>query len=138
MTWSDISINPRSRALRQFAGAWLVFFVAVGTYRYLKLGQHQAGPVLGGIGIVIGGLGLLKPAAVRWLFVVCMVVVFPMGWLVSNLMLALMFYGIITPIGLLFRIKGRDLLCRKPAPDRPSFWTLKQTPRDMRSYFRQY
>jgi hypothetical protein len=138
MTWADISTNPRSRALRQFAGAWLVFFLAVGTYRYLKHGQHQTGLALGAIGIVIGGLGLLKPAAVRWLFVVCMVLAFPIGWVVSNLILALMFYGIVTPIGLFFRMKGRDLLCRKPAPGKSSFWAPKQTPRDMRSYFRQY
>jgi saxitoxin biosynthesis operon SxtJ-like protein len=138
MTWSDISCNPRSKALRQFAGGWLIVFLALGANRYLKHGQHQAGLVLGATGVVIGGLGLLKPSAVRWLFVVCMVLAFPIGWLVSNLMLALMFYGIITPIGLLFRMKGRDLLCRKPAAGRPSFWSPKQTPRDIRSYFRQY
>ena len=137
MTWSDISINPRSRALRQFAGAWLAAYIILGVDLY-RLGEHRAGLALGAMGIVVGGLGLLKPAAVRLLFVVCMVLAFPMGWLISNLMLALMFYGIITPIGLLFRIKGRDLLCRKPAPGQPSFWTPKQTPRDMRSYFRQY
>jgi len=53
-------------------------------------------------------------------------------------MLALMFYGIITPLALLFRIRGRDLLARKPAPNRPTFWTPKQTPEDMGAYFRQY
>ena len=138
MTWSEISFNPRSRTLRQFAGAWLVGFVGLGADLYHKHGEHRAGLALGAMGIVIGGLGLLKPAAVRLLFVVCMVLAFPMGWLLSNLMLALMFYGIITPIALVFRIKGRDLLHRKPAPGRASFWIPKQTPRDMRSYFRQY
>ncbi|MEY2430271.1 MAG: hypothetical protein QOJ40_3156 [Verrucomicrobiota bacterium] len=138
MTWSDISFNPRPRLLRQFAGAWFIFFVALGVNRYLRHGQHQAGLALAAMGIVIGSMGLLKPAAVKWPFVVCTVLAFPIGWLISNLVLALMFYGIITPIALLFRIKGRDLLCRKPPVDRPSFWTTKQTPRDMRSYFRQY
>src|SRR5437773_2493894 len=122
MTWSDISSNPRARTLRQFAGVWLIFFVGFGVKLYMKHGQHQAGLTLGAIGIVIGGLGLLKPSAVRLLFVVCMVLAFPVGWLVSNLLLALMFYGIITPLGLLFRLKGRDLLCRKPDPGRTSFW----------------
>jgi hypothetical protein len=53
-------------------------------------------------------------------------------------MLALMFYGIITPIALFFRITGRDALSRRPAPSRASFWNPKRTPADMRSYFRQY
>lgn len=138
MTRSEISFNPRSRTLRQFAGGWLVVFVVLGANRYFKHGQHPAGLALAVMGIVIGGLGLLKPVMVRWLFVVCTVAAFPIGWLVSNLMLALMFYGIITPIALVFRIKGRDLLHRKPAPGRASFWIPKRTPRDMRSYFRQY
>jgi hypothetical protein len=124
--------------LRQFAGFWLIVLVGLGANLYQKHGAHRAGLALSAIGIVIGGIGLLKPAAVRLLFVVCMVLAFPMGWLISNLMLALMFYGIITPIALLFRIKGRDLLCRKRPADRPGFWTTKQTSRDMRSYFRQY
>src|ERR1700716_3972044 len=99
MTWSDISRNPPARTLRQFAGLWLVFLVGLGANLYQKHGEHRAGLTLGAMGIVIGGLGLLKPAAVRLLFVVCMVLAFPIGWLISNLMLALMFYGIITPIG---------------------------------------
>jgi hypothetical protein len=138
MTWSDISFNPRPRVLRQFASACLIFCVALGMNRYLRHGQHQAGLALAAIGIVIGGLGAVKPAAVRWPFVVCTLLAFPIGWLISNLVLALMFYGIITPLALLFRIKGRDLLCRKRPADRPGFWTTKQTSRDMRSYFRQY
>src|SRR5438552_18528592 len=106
MTWSDISFNPRPKVLRQFAGAWLIFFVALGMNRYFKHGQHQAGLALAAMGIVIGGMGLLKPAALKWVFVVCTVLAFPIGWLISNLTLALMFYGIITPIALSFRIRG--------------------------------
>ena len=53
-------------------------------------------------------------------------------------MLALMFYLLLTPIALIFRLQGRDLLARKSAPNRSTFWTAKQTPQDVRSYFRQY
>ena len=67
-----------------------------------------------------------------------MVLAFPIGWVVSQVMLLLMFYLIITPVSLFFRIQGRDALARKPAPNRASFWQPKQTPEDVRSYFRQY
>jgi hypothetical protein len=53
-------------------------------------------------------------------------------------MLAVMYYGIITPLAVWFRLRGRDLLARKPAPNRASFWAPKHTPSDMRAYFRQY
>jgi hypothetical protein len=138
MKWSDLPLKPTDRVLRQFAAAWLIFFLAVGGVRYFVRGQHQLGIVVGVMAVVVGLTGLIWPAAVRWLFVGATVLAFPIGWVVSQIMLALMFYGIITPLAVLFRIQGRDLLARRPAPDRPTFWTPKQTPEDMGSYFRQY
>src|SRR5262245_26372916 len=138
MTWSDLPTNPAPKVLRQFSAVWLVFFLAIGARQYFARGNHQIGAALGALAVVIGGLGLLKPAAVRWIFVSWMVLAFPIGWVISQVMLALMFYGLITPIALLFRLRGRDLLSRKPAPERSSFWTVKPTPQDVRSYFRQY
>ena len=138
MRWSALPLKPTSRVLRQFAAAWLVFFLAVGVYRYLVRGQHQVGITFGVMAVVVGLTGLIRPAAVRWLFVGATVVAFPIGWVVSQFMLAAMFYGILTPLAVLFRIRGRDLLALRPAPNRPTFWTPKQTPEDVGSYFRQY
>jgi hypothetical protein len=138
MIWSSISTKPSAKILRQFSGAWLVFFLALGGRQYFGRGHHQTGLILGVLAVVIGGLGLLKPAAVRWLFVGCMVLAFPMGWVISHLMLALMFYGILTPIAIFFRLRGRDALSRKPDPGRATFWAPKPMPQDVRSYLRQY
>ena len=41
-----------------------------------------------------------------------MVLAFPIGWTVSQVILLLMFYGLFTPIGLVFRLIGRDPLQR--------------------------
>jgi hypothetical protein len=138
MKWSDLPLKPTARMLRQFAAAWLIFFLAVGMYRYVARGQHQVGIAVGLMAVVVGVTGLIRPAAVRWLFVAATVLAFPIGWVVSQVMLAIMFYGIITPLALLFRIQGRDLLARKRAPNSPTFWTPKQTPEEMGTYFRQY
>jgi len=91
-----------------------------------------------GLALVIGLLGLIKPAAVRWLFVGWMVVAFPIGWLISLLMLLLVFYGIITPVALFFRLRGRDLLRRKSSLPGATYWLPKDMPHDVRSYFQQY
>ena len=138
MSWSGLPLRPTPRALRQFAGAWLVFFLAFGAHQYLVRKHPSAGLVLMALAMVIGLLGLIKPSAVRWLFVGWMVLAFPIGWAISLLMLLLMFYCIITPVALLFRIRGRDLLCRKHVPARATFWLPKHMPQDVRSYFRQY
>ena|SRR2546429_9635208 len=137
MTWSDIPLRPTHKTLKQFAAGCLVIFPAVAAFQYFKLGHHLLGIIFVAIGLTIGPLGLIKPAAIRWFFVIWMVLAFPIGWLVSQLMLALLFYLILTPVALLFRLRGRDLLARKK-PISASFWLPKQSPEDVRSYFRQY
>jgi hypothetical protein len=138
MKWSDIPWNPSAKSLRQFAGAWLVFLGATGAHQWLARGHERRGQALIAVALVIGLPGLVKPVAVRWLFVAALVLTFPIGWAVSQLMLAVMFYLVITPVAVFFRLRGRDPLARKPAPDRASFWTEKSLPHDVRSYFRQH
>jgi hypothetical protein len=67
-----------------------------------------------------------------------MVLAFPIGWTVSRLVLAAVFYGLFTPIGLVFRLMGRDPLARRPPHDVVSYWTEKPDRADVRRYFRQF
>jgi hypothetical protein len=138
MTWSDIPFKPTTKALRQFAAAWLIFFLAFGAHQYLVRHHPGVGLALMSMAVVIGLLGLVKPSAVRWIFIGWTVLAFPIGWVISALMLLLMFYGILTPVAMFFRMQGRDLLRRKRAPEGTTFWVPKESPQDVRSYFRQY
>jgi len=138
MTFSDLPRNPSAKTLRQFAAAWLVLFLAFGAHQYFGKDHQRTGIVLSALAVVIGCAGLLKPAAVRWIFVGWMVLAFPIGWLVSQILLIMLFYLVLTPVAMLFRWRGRDLLARKPSVGRSSFWLPKQTPEDVRSYLRQY
>ncbi len=138
MTWADIPKNPAPKALRQFAAAWLVFFLAFAAHQYFRRAHHGIGVILAIAAILIGSIGLLRPMAVRWIFVGWMVAAFPIGWLISQIMLLLMFYGIITPVSLLLRLRGRDSLYLRRLQNRSTFWLPKQTPTDVRSYLRQY
>jgi len=138
MKWSDVPFQPNEKILRQFAVGWLVFFLSFGAHQYLARGHHQVGLAVGLMAVLVGGLGLVRPAVLRWLFVSWMVLAFPIGWFISQLMLLMMFYIIITPVALLFRFRGRDLLSLRATRCRASFWRPKETPRDVQSYFRQY
>jgi hypothetical protein len=138
MKWSDIQFKPPANIVRQFAGGWLVFIGALGAHQWLARGHERVGQMMIAAALVIGLLGLIKPAAIRWLFVAAMVVAFPIGWVVSHLLLAIMFYLVLTPVALFFRLRGRDLLHRKRSPGQASFWKEKITPQEARSYFLQY
>jgi hypothetical protein len=67
-----------------------------------------------------------------------MVLAFPIGWTISQVVLALLFYGLFAPIGLVFRLIGRDPLHRARQPGKESYWTAKATPSDLRRYLKQF
>ena len=138
MRWSDVPTNPSPRVLRQFAVLWLICFPALGASQYFWHGRPVLGLTLAGIGMVLGVPGIIRPAWLRWVFVAAMVVTFPLGWLISLTVLAALYFLVLTPVALFFRLRGRDLLGRKPAPEQTTFWEPKRTPLDLRSYFRQY
>src|SRR3954454_20090146 len=109
MKWTDLPLKPTDRVLRQFAVAWLIFFLALAARQYFAHHHHTAGIIVGAVSL-IGIVGLIKPAAVRWLFVGATVAAFPIGWVVTHVVLAAMFYLVLTPMAVWFRLRGRDEL----------------------------
>ena len=113
------------------------FFGALASWQWFIRGDQTPALVLGGVGVVIGLLGLVRPEAIRPLFAGLMVLTFPIGWVVSHVLLAVLFYGVFTPVGAVFRLIGRDALSVRPHDDRDTYWMRKPTAPDMRSYLRQ-
>jgi hypothetical protein len=67
-----------------------------------------------------------------------MVLAFPIGWTISQLIVALLYYGLFTPIGIVFRLIGRDPLHRTHRPGIPTYWSPKMTATDPKRYFQQF
>jgi saxitoxin biosynthesis operon SxtJ-like protein len=138
MRWSDIPLSPSARTLRQFAGLWIVFFAALAAWQGFGREKTSLGWVLLALALTVGPIGLIRPQLLRWLYVGWMIAVFPIGWVVSRVMLAVLFYGVFTPLGLAMRLAGRDVLqLRRPA-GRTTYWVPKPAATDLRSYFRQF
>jgi hypothetical protein len=137
MRWSDIPRNPESRTLRQFAALCLVVFGGLACLEYFHE-RPVAAAVLAALAMALGPLGLVRPRAVRGVFVGWMMLAFPIGWIVSHVVLAFVYYGVFTPVGWFQRRLGRDaLLLRRPRSGETCFRTRPQ-PADVRRYFRQY
>jgi len=134
----DLNLNPSSRVLRQFAAAWLIVFVALALNQWLLRANTRAAIVLALTAMAVGVAGLVRPHSVRWIFVAATVAAFPVGWVVSQLMLLVLFAAVITPVALLFKLRGRDRLSRQRPHARESYWKPKVTTRDVRRYLRQY
>jgi hypothetical protein len=137
MKWFNLPLKPTPRALRQFAATWLGFFLAVAAQQMFVRGRTAVAGVLGAVAM-IGLVGLLKPPAVRWLFVSATIAAFPIGWTVAQLVLAVMFYAVLTPVALVFRWRGRDELKLRPRPEQASFWITRCPEQNVRRYLKPF
>ena len=137
MNWSDLPLKPTPRVLRQFAAAWTVVFLALGLHQALVRGHPATGLVFSAVSVV-GLVGLFRPASLRWLFVGATIAAFPVGWLVTWLVLAIMFYLVLTPVALVFRWRGRDALQLRRKSEGASFWTTRSDLPDAGRYLKQF
>jgi hypothetical protein len=136
MQWSDVRRPVPPRQLRQFAGLFLAIFGMIAAWRWID-GDRDAWTVaLGALAAVVGITGLAHPPAVRPVFTAWMAAAFPIGWTVARVVLAAVFFVVITPIALVFRLAGRDAL-RLGRPDAGTCWAPKARPSTLREYFRQ-
>ncbi len=77
---------------------------------------------------------LLRPVYIAW-----MVFAFALGWVNTRLLLGLFFYLIMTPVALILRLAGKDLLDRRPDRAVKSYWIPRErTPLDRSRYERLF
>jgi hypothetical protein len=138
MQWSSINFRPDTRTLRQFAGLWILFLGGIAAWQGWMHERTTVAITLAILAVVVGVSGLLVPQLIRPVFVGCMVLTFPIGWVMARILLAVLYYVIFTPLGQLFRLCGRDVLYLRPQTERETFWMAKPVVTDMRRYFRQF
>lgn len=127
---------PGPKQLRQFAGFSLLTFLVLGLVVWHTAHSVLAASVLWGIGGLVALVGLPFPRAIRPFYALLIGLTVPIGWVISNLLLRVIFYGIFTPLGLIFRVFGRDALLLK-RPSGETFWRPYPRPKDVASYYRQ-
>jgi hypothetical protein len=131
-----IQWNPSDRQLRQFGLAALVAMPILGWV--WTAGAATAVLWSAAAGLAVAALGLLRPRGLRPLFIGLSLAAFPIGMLVNELCLGLLFFCVFLPAGLLFRLMGRDSLERRFDPKAASYWQPKKQPTDAAGYFRRW
>ena len=130
------SSSVTTKALRQFAALCLVVFGSMAWVGFVR-GKLVAPILFSVLAVALGPLGLIRPEAVRPVYTGWMKLVHPIGFVISQLVLALLFYGLFTPVALLFRLIGRDALSLRRDADVRTYWKPKPPASDMKSYFRK-
>jgi hypothetical protein len=83
-------------------------------------------------------LGTVWPRSMEFVYRPLEIVTWPVRWLVSYVVLGAIYYGLITPLALWFRLRGRDVLGRGFDRQRASYWQPRPGSPEPASYFRQF
>jgi hypothetical protein len=143
-----IEWKPEARTLRLFGvgsglilallGAWVFFRQSIFMISLSEPMAHHVGVGLWIAGVVFFLAGMVW-AKVLWpIYIGMNVVAFPIGMVVSHVILFVVFYFIFTPIGLFFRLIGRDAMHRTFDPAATTYWTDHEPHPPARRYFRQF
>ena len=138
MKLPEIVADPSPKMLRQFAAICLVFFPALAAVNAVTGGSSLLTAVLAVVGVVVGVAGVLRPSLVRPVFVGWTLAVYPIGWVISRVTLAVCYYLVLTPVALAFRLIGRDALRRRLEPGTESYWRPKPGAKSPADYLRQF
>ena len=139
MSHFRVNRSPTPRDLRWF-GLLLPLFVAlVGAIARWQFGAQAAAVGIWSAGGALAALywaapPLRRPILGGWLYAAL-----PIGWTVSHLMMGVVYFAVVTPIGLLSRLVRGDTLHRRPDRNARSYW-IERPPRHTgtRRYLRQF
>ena len=137
MSLVRLNTNPSRRDLRVFSALWFAFFAAWGAVAWKK-GAHRAAVTLWVVAALGGAAGLAAPIAMRWVYLASVYLTFPLGVVSSYVILGVVYYLVLTPIGLIMRTLGHDSLARRFEPDRKTYWRPRSETKPASTYFRQH
>ena len=138
MALIKINDNPSRRELRQFAAIWFPLFCFIAGGLLYLAGSRGGGVAAAVIGVAFGLLGYRRPAFIHPLYLIWMYAAYPIGYVISHLMLGIVFYGVLTPIGAAMKLVGYDPLNRRLRSGESSYWTRSVAIADKTEYFRQF
>ena len=121
------NIRTDNKAIRDFGILiGLILLIIAGILFYKERESYELIILLG---IAFIGLGLGMPIILKPFYLVWMNFAVVLGWLMTRLILGLLFYVIVSPIGLISRLFGKEFLELKNSSLNSSYWNYKNSRR---------
>ncbi len=134
----EINKNPSKRELAWFGVIVALFCGLVGALLYWRFGLHTSAYVVWTLGAALTLVYQAIPPIRRSLYVAWLYLFFPLGWLLSHLVLGVIYYLVITPTGLIMRMLGRDSMGRRFDAEAETYWVKRDPNIKPSRYFRQF
>jgi MFS family permease len=143
----EINFNPDRKTLRQFGVIAFVGFGVLAALAYYErlifsfgLGEVRVplAMTFAALGTIAALFSVVVPQANRVLYVGLTLLAFPIGFVLSYVIMGTLFFLIIGPIAVFFRLFGRDSMHRGYDQSASTYWLEARPARDKESYFHQY
>ncbi len=139
MSFVEINWHPKRKQLQNFGKIALIATAVISLLLYLLKGVAiQWASIIFAAGLIIFLSSVISLRLTRGIYVVLTAVTFPIGLTVSFMLLAAFYFLLLAPLGLFFRLTGRDVLGRKFDPTAESYWQQRKPPDSSERYFHQF
>jgi hypothetical protein len=129
-------LDISQKTLRNFGLLFCAVFGFWAGALFWKGSLNGLWPAVVSVGFLLAGL--LIPSALRRFFLLWMSLAAVMGWFMTRLILLTAFAFLMTPIGLLLRLMGKDLLNEKLDRAGATYWKKHEPVGDRGQYRKQF
>ena len=131
------NIRKDNKAIRDFGILIGIILLIIAGILFYK--ERESYELIILLGIAFIGLGLGMPIILKPFYSVWMYFAVVLGWLMTRLILGLLFYIVVSPIGLISRLFGKEFLELKNISFNRSYWNYKDSGRiSHQDYEKQY
>jgi len=134
----DLDLKPDRKKLRSFAWISVAVFGSIAGLAFWKTGLDWRSYGAGAIAAYSLICAVATPSFIRPLYIGLTLLAFPIGWVVSNVVMTLLYYCLFFPIGLLKNLFSKDSMRRPFNDSSESFWNDCRKPKSLKDYYNQF
>jgi len=130
--------HPSRNQLIVFGLLWLIFFSFWGTVSWWDAGITWKSVIFWLLAFTVPASGLVRMEVLRIVYLLATYLTLPIGMVVATVILMVIYYLILTPIGILLRMSRYDPMRRRFNPDAGTYWVPRNPVVDRERYFKQF
>lgn len=120
--------------LKNFAYIWSGIFLLFGLYPIVSSHEIRVWSILIAISFVI--IAIVNPIYLSAFYKVWIKLGDVIGGIISKIIMFILYFGLFTPISIILKILGKDLLNKKIDKDKSSYWIDREIqPQSMKHQF---
>jgi len=109
---------------KKFAIGVAIILSAIGAVQWFL--DIEIYPYIFGSAFIILLSGLLVPVVIKPLFIAFSYLGFVLGWVMTRVILSLLYYLVFTPVGLILKLTGKKVLDTSFRSEQKSYWLEKE------------